>query len=543
MSKQDDICNNYTLIKNNYYQLYKLLYGKLRQYGIIGLSNQSFTQLIDNIDNIQSVEYYYKDNVRPEDEVTLPLTEQALKNLSYDAYNELLAKQTNYYMRLLGYYLAKKGVPISEINNATTLLARINLIDMIESLLLTSLTVDLEDEYSLGEMITAPYTVVDMHGNPVTIGKITVTCGGVDLNASYDGMTVSFYPYRKRLDTYYFTYHGTNRYCGSKFIKNLNITAPKPRIAISTVNISDGRYYNSIDTGYDTDLWNIIINVKNIYGRKMPYAPIKIYQNNTLIKEVITNENGIYEMLGYNIPTFGINTFSIVTNYENEENTQKDVKINIKHNLFCQQRTRIVKYGTQYNYPLHVLICNEEDGSSPFLGYDNTPVTITVDDIVAETTITNGYIDYTIPIMEAGAIKGAIHDVVLQMELINYAKYINDNGFDQITHTFTKTITFEIRPIIEIFTDVTLNTQKDLALSTINTEELYNNPTQIDDVIASISLTDTKDLLFTTVPHENVIEDSLEYAICQINIIDDNNSENNGDIQYSIVHDIYSLDD
>lgn len=536
MSKQDDICNNYTLIKNNYQQLYKLLYGKLRQYGITGSSNQSFTQLIDNINNIQSAEYYYKDNVRPEDEVELPLTTEALKSISYDKYNELLAKQTNYYMRLLGYYLALKGVPIAEINNATTLLARINLIDMIQSILLTSLTVDIEDEYGLGELITVPYTIIDMNGNLVPNGKVTVTCEGTDLNAYYNGTTISFYPYRQKLDTYYFTYHGSGRYCGSRFIKNLNITEPKLKIAISIVNTSDGRYYNSIDTGYNTDLWNMTINVKNVYGRKIPNAPIKIYNNNILITEAITDNNGIYEMKDFNIPNFGTNIISVVTNYEDIENVEKNIEINIKHNLFCQQRERIVKYGTQYNYPVSILICSEEDGSSPFLGYDDTPVKITINNTETNTKITNGYINYTIDRMDAGTTKGAIYDLVLEMEFINYAKYIDDDGFDQITHTFTKTITFEIRPIIDVFNNATLNSNKNLVLSKINTVNLYQSPAKINNVIGSMSLNTENNLLIQTVPTKDIIEDSLEYAICQIDI------DTNGNIQYSTVNDIYSLD-
>lgn len=153
---------------------YRKLYAKLRNNGISvqNRDRMSFTDLINNIDRIPAIERYYPSNIKPTDDVII--TNDTISNNSCQEYNLLLAQKINFYMRLIGYYLALKGVPIVLINNARTLDERIDLIDQIDKVILTIFVVSYPPTVYQGSNFVVNYVLKGIDNSDITDGKITV---------------------------------------------------------------------------------------------------------------------------------------------------------------------------------------------------------------------------------------------------------------------------------------------------------------------------------------------------------------------------------
>lgn len=540
--QNDDICDNYDLIEEKIIYLYKKLSKKLIQHGITDVSNKSFTELIEQLDNIYAVNHYYRENIKPTDEPTLP----APQYVSYGDYNIRLAQKINYYMRLLGYYLALKGVNLTDINNARTLIERIDLIDSMDLVSVALLTVLTEDEYSYGELIEAPYILQDIDGNPITTGNITIKYeNNIEVPYTIENGKLLFYPHALGRHSYYFRYDGGDKYIASQMIRTINVTPARIRLNTGLINTTNGRYYNSTDTGYNTDQWHITIQSKNMYGRIMPDVPIKILCNNTVILDNIsTDENGNYDTY-ITIPSYGDNVIKIQTDYgENDNSYTHNVKI--YHDLFCQQTQKIIKYGEQINYNFSTTLCNESNGNSPYTGYDNKIAYLYFDDVfIGNTVISNGVINYVIDDLPIG-----LHNFNIKMVLETDAQFVDipeelyeDIGYesgDDILYPegvpFIKTVIFEIRENRDMYNSAQINNNRDLILSTVSTVEIYENPSYLNTVFSSIGFDSNKNLVFTTVAIGDTIEDSLKDGITIVNL------NENGDIVYQTINDIYSLD-
>ena len=171
---------------------YKKLYAKLRNNGVSvqNRDHMSFTDLINNIDRIPAIERYYPSNIKPTDDTIITndntlankiltyneiMQQEALRTVtSCQAYNLLLAQKINFYMRLMGYYLALKGVPIVLINNARTLDERIDLIDQIDKVILTIFVVSYPPTVYQGSNFVVDYVLKGIDNSDITDGKITV---------------------------------------------------------------------------------------------------------------------------------------------------------------------------------------------------------------------------------------------------------------------------------------------------------------------------------------------------------------------------------
>lgn len=171
---------------------YKKLYTKLRNNGVSvqNRDHMSFTDLINNIDRIPAIERYYPSNIKPTDDVIITndntlenkiltyneiMQQETLRTVtSCQAYNLLLAQKINFYMRLMGHYLALKGVPIVLINNARTLDERIDLIDQIDKVILTIFVVSYPPTVYQGSNFVVDYVLKGIDNSDITDGKITV---------------------------------------------------------------------------------------------------------------------------------------------------------------------------------------------------------------------------------------------------------------------------------------------------------------------------------------------------------------------------------
>ena len=243
-----DIARNYQTIHNNLVGAYKKLHNKLRSNGlsIQTIDKSSFTNLIHNINRIPAIEYYYPSNIQPSDDIILVASEGTPCN----EYNALLAQKLNFYMRLIGYYLALKGVPIPDINDALTLNARIDLIDSIDKILLAIFVISFPTKVYYGRPIRLNYVLKDLNDNEINGGIITVYYRNQDtiLRRINVGQPLIIQPPDVGQSTFYFEFSGSPRHKSTRVVKSINVLDPN---AIDMLFIDNGE--DIIDS--NGDLW------------------------------------------------------------------------------------------------------------------------------------------------------------------------------------------------------------------------------------------------------------------------------------------------
>lgn len=239
------IANNYKMIATVLKQLYIKLYYKLRANGVVIIEKQdedSFTNLIKNMRRISAIERYYTYNTKPNDNIDVdslnpdeeesaieePIDDvvlQARYGLRYHEYNALLAQKINYYMKLMGYFLALKGVSIEDINQAKTLNARIDLIDKMDRIFLSILDIDIdeEEEYHGGERINVPYSLTNARHETITDGTIIVKNNNEIIQIINVGNPLSFVLRESNNNNYIFEFSGNTHNKSVRVIKTINI--------------------------------------------------------------------------------------------------------------------------------------------------------------------------------------------------------------------------------------------------------------------------------------------------------------------------------
>ena len=242
MPEDNAIAIHYGEINNVLEQLYKKLYRKLRANEVALSSNYQtdFTRLIDHMNDIPAIERYYDTNIKPEDEIILS---NDFSGMSLREYNLLLAQKVNFYMRLMGYYLALKGVPIEHINNALTLNERIDLIDEIDRLYLVVFLVNVPEKNYYGEYINVNYEIVDLQNEKVEDGIIEVYYGEDLVKRINIGEPLKFKPIDIGRDIYKFVFSKSSRYKATRVTKSILV---KDRNAIEQIFLFTNTS-NSID--------------------------------------------------------------------------------------------------------------------------------------------------------------------------------------------------------------------------------------------------------------------------------------------------------
>lgn len=236
MVDESRIAKGYADINNILHTLYIKLYKKIRNNeAYVPRPTEennikiSFTQLIEYMANIPAIERYYNSNIKPENSVMLSQSKQP-----YDDYNIELAQEINFYMRLMGYYLALKGVPISSINNAKTLNARIDLIDEMDRLYLVVFLVTVPEKNYIGEYITVNYEIITLKNQPVNDGIIEVFYNNARITKINVGEPLRFQPIETGRTNYTFVFSQSARHKATRVVKN---------ILVVDKNIVDSIYY------------------------------------------------------------------------------------------------------------------------------------------------------------------------------------------------------------------------------------------------------------------------------------------------------------
>ena len=406
--------SEYKAVYENFQLLGYFLIQKLRRCEIEESSNKSFDQLIERVADIHAVHHQNRYNTPPGDKPALVI------NQSISDFNISLAKRVRYYENYLAYYLVLKGVPRTEVNKCHTLAELINLIDRVDiikhtNLSLTKATFE-NDRYTLpaesyGYTISIPYLLYDSDNNNINEGNITLKCDGVLYASITAGQTLNFTPpsISPKVNGEYqpFTleieYSGTSHYDAyGPVYADIIIEPGRINLDVEMTNISNNsRYVESHDTGSENDVWQINVTTTS-HNNILSNIPITVTANGNNIAQFITDENGRYtfEYAFHQANDYVINFETNYANIDELTNATSTYIISIKYNLLYQASKTYTQYaGRAYTYTVEIrnesdnTINTKYDGQNIICidGADNIPI-----------TINNGQATYTKTMSSAG---------------------------------------------------------------------------------------------------------------------------------------------
>lgn len=441
-------------ITKKFNQLSNLLVAKLHNCYVEKTTNESFTELIEAVGEINAVETENSKNTKP---TNIPIIDNSNISIFYTT----LKDRVIYYMQLLAYFLVLKGVPRETVNAQTDLKGLIELIDMIDVIKPTVLTVSAIDTIQYyGNNIIIPYTLKDIDGVDITQGDITVQDNnGTTYTSVEAGKPLLITPLyisdkienEYQYITFTIIYNGTEKYTASNTETiQLKILPAKIKLIVDIINTNTkSRYYNSNSTGYETDEWNITISTFNHQNQPLPDIPINFTatnQSNIHEKNITLSGGTITEkdkdititatitdeddnpVIGANVDFYtdvldlqtdenGVCSFTkrfnqagnylinCATDYEDTDkmgNADIDYEINIKYNIIKQSVNRYIDYTGKNQYTYNISLVDEDTGL-PTSAYDGNRIQIFLDDEqVGATTVTNKQASYTFTELSVG---------------------------------------------------------------------------------------------------------------------------------------------
>lgn len=467
-------------ITKKFNQLSNLLIAKLHNCYIEKTTNESFTELIEAVGEINAVETENSKNTKP---TNIPIIDNSNISIFYIT----LKDRVIYYMQLLAYFLVLKGVPREIVNAQTDLKGLIELIDMIDVVKPTVLTVSAIDTIQYyGNNIVIPYTLKDIDGVDITQGDITVQDSNDTTYTSVEaGKPLIITPLyisdkignEYQYITFTIVYNGTEKYTASNTETiQLKILPAKIKLIVDIINTNTkSRYYNSNSTGYETDEWNITISTFNHQNQPLPDIPINftvtnqsnIHEKNitlsggtitekdkdTTITATITDEDD-NPVIGANVDFYtdildlqtdenGVCSFTkrfnqaghylinCATDYEDTDkmgNTDIDYEINIKYNIIKQSVNRYIDYTGKNQYTYNISLVDEDTGL-PTSTYDGNRIQIFLDDEqVGATTVTNKQASYTFTELSVGEkiVKWTLTNQNFTTEAVTYLNILSN---------------------------------------------------------------------------------------------------------------------
>lgn len=383
------VINNYNQIINELNFVSKLLRKRLEYCNVPDLENKSFDDLINKIEDIQSVTHINKYNEKP-------LVKPELNFTNISKFNESLYKLIRFYMRKIAYYLVLKGIPTYIVKKAQTLRQLIDLILFIEVISGTTLSVEGPNVAFYGTSVNLLVNLVDDYNFVVLKGNIIVRDKetGAVLSTTKAGQDVYFSPpdaSRKINDvyqpkTFIVEYQGTEKYLPAEPVEIDIIVYPgKINLQVDIKNISqESRYYNSTTTGYNTDTWNIKIATTNYNNTPLQNIPFTMKIGNETINGS-TDASGNYQ-LNKVINQTGNQLINIKSTYANTNqltNSEYEHTVKIKYNVLQQENNTYTDYAGK-SYTLEATLHNEIDNSVDNQ-YDNNDVDILIDGVEVKT--------------------------------------------------------------------------------------------------------------------------------------------------------------
>lgn len=429
------ILENYQTINHVFDELRELLVVKLSYCYVTKSTTDSFTELIEAVSEINANEVLNDDNIKPGHMPDIDYTNISTFNIS-------LYKRIRYYMKLLGYYLVLKGVPIYSVNAQTDLKGLITLIsdvDLIKPSFLTLTNIDETQYYGTG--IEIPYTLKDNNDNDITEGDIIIKdSNGIvydSINAGEPLILTPLYVSEKigeeyQTQTFSIVYNGSSKYLPTTAQTSpIKVLPAKIYLSVTLTNISsNSKYYNSHTTGSQNDTWEIKVEANNYRNEPLTDIPFNLSIPNvlSLVDETITD--GVY-VINQEIEQVGNHTITCETTYEDTDamtNMSETKEIQIKYNMLKQAHDSYTDYAGENSYTYSIDIINEETDEYDNQ-YDNHIIKILIDGVqIGTTTINNHTASYTFNTLNIGEryIQWVLQESDFSVELFTYINVLSN---------------------------------------------------------------------------------------------------------------------
>ena len=533
--------------------------------GIVDYLNEDFTNLIEAVGDIQAIEVENENNIKP---AHMP----EIDDTNISTFYITLYKRIRYYMKLIGYYLILKGVPIEEVHRATSLKELIELIDLIDVIIPSFLSLSQVDETQYyGTNIIVDYILKDVNGFDIEEGDITITdSNGIVYDSIEAGKPIMITPLsitekingEYQYETFTVMYHGTDNYRPSKIQTfSVKILPAKINLDINMTNIStNSRYYNSSYNGCETDEWLIEIYTSDYQNQPLPYIPlnlsfinhsaisdrnITLSENNiTQIDESVgvvatvtdnnddpiggavvslytgeleleTNENGVFSF-NQVLSQAGNYSINCATEYEDTDkmsNSSVEYNVTIKYNILRQTTNRYVDYVGKNNYTYEVQIIDEDTGLITNK-HDGEKVKLYLDDelISNAINIVNGKASYTFISMDRRVIIGYEDELDENNQPIPIYDYKDDKI---ITWTFTtNNFTTELNTYLKILSNFIIPNERTFFLN--DTPDIYYLPNGVKSAGNTVTGTITYE---KTIYSTKTRYETIETPIYQTHIV------------------------
>ena len=263
-------------IRTDIYRLYNRLYSILERYDADINPNMTFEELCWAVESIPGKVYPKKVDKRP------------YKNLVYNPNGSIIHKdiyiykKIRYFTEILSYALAYKGVSEYNIYAANSLSDYIELVNQIEGLHQSFLTITRYDNIFYYNTYTyILYDLVDENNKEITEGRLIVKQNNIIVAQGLASQILQILPnIISEEETYEIYYEGTDGYMESNHVQIVvSIKAPQVSIHIQTKNKSLLNRFDGITSDtvfFDTDDVEIKVRVTNPLASNNPMGNIPV---------------------------------------------------------------------------------------------------------------------------------------------------------------------------------------------------------------------------------------------------------------------------
>ena len=356
--------NVYVKDYNTYAKIYELkglLIQKLEKCGMEVDHETPFADLIHMVKDIPSVLYDVNGNEMPTDELNPIDSAHSLMRFELDLWQRI-----KYYNKWLRYYLVLKGVDIETINQVSTLKEHILLIDKIDRIKGSRLTISpFSDSLNYGSNNTIPYQIRDENGVAITEGYIIVKQNGQVIKKIPAGETLSISPTSTEHQEYEIYYEGTDRFLESEHIEvEFDVEAGNIKCTIEMVNTNkNSPYYNDSNQGLPDDDWQLTVYTATANGVPLKNIPFDIYIDGiAYMTDVETDANGLFTLYIGSLDVCGDVQVSVVTksNDEDMKDSRAIYELSILYDRFVLESD--YDYAGKDEYEFAIIIQDEEYG-------------------------------------------------------------------------------------------------------------------------------------------------------------------------------------
>lgn len=271
-----DMIEQWEDISTGINQLYNRLYNLLEKYHADIDPNMTFEELCWAVENIPGKIYPQDTNKRPFRDITYNPNGSIIHKDIY------VYKKIRYFKEILSYALIYKGVNRYSVRSKTKLSELIELVNEIEKLHDSRLSIISYDEVFYYNTYTyIDYNLVDENNNPIEEGYVVVKHNGVVVSRVHTGHQLSILPKPvSDAETYEIYYEGTDGYTESNHVSIVvPIKPPQILLEISTINNSLTNRYDGVtsdDTFFDTDDVEISVKAVNGLSGRAPMGEVPI---------------------------------------------------------------------------------------------------------------------------------------------------------------------------------------------------------------------------------------------------------------------------